>query len=87
MLNKGYVLTWQVEPSGPLANLKRFFSGKGMDSFKEWLTTYWYVVLAAGLLLLVLMVRTFLLIFYIYCEGLVTRAVKVAVFSHRFKIG
>ena len=56
MLNKGYVLTWQVDPSGPLANLKRFFSGEGMDSFKEWLTTYWYVVLAAGLLLLVLMV-------------------------------
>ena len=61
MLNKGYVLTLKVDPSGPLANLKRFFSGEGMASFKEWLTTYWYVVLAAGLLLLVLMVSTFFL--------------------------
>ncbi len=49
-------LLFQVDPSGPLANLKRFFSGEGMASFKEWLTAYWYVVLAAGLLLLVLLV-------------------------------
>ena len=62
MLNKGYVLTLQVDPSGPLANLKRFFSGEGMASLKEWLTTYWYVVLAAGLLLLILMVGFSILI-------------------------
>ena len=40
----------QVDPAGPLSNLKKLFlDGELVNAVKEFLTTHWYVGLAAGL--------------------------------------
>ena len=48
-----------MDPSGPLANLRKLiFSPEGFQTMKEWLSNYWYVVLASGVGLVLFMVST-----------------------------
>jgi hypothetical protein len=46
----------QVDASGPLSNLRLFFSAKGLQSMKVWLVEHWYVVLVCALGLLSVLV-------------------------------
>ena len=47
----------QVDPSGPLSTLKNFFlSGELINKVKEFLTEYWYVAIAGGVGLIILLV-------------------------------
>ena len=48
---------YKVDPSGPLANLKKLiFSEEGVETLKEWLNTYWYVVLVVALSFVIFLV-------------------------------
>ncbi|XP_071138702.1 disintegrin and metalloproteinase domain-containing protein 10-like [Mytilus edulis] len=47
----------EVDPSGPLSKLKNFFlNGEIIDKVKEFLTEYWYVAIAGGVGLIILLV-------------------------------
>ena len=48
---------FQVNPSGPLRDLKNLLFGGGLvNTLKEFLTKHWYVGIAAGVGLIIIMV-------------------------------
>jgi hypothetical protein len=49
----------QVDPTGPLANLKQLlFSAGGIRNIKQWLAVYWYVPSVVAVSLLTSIVST-----------------------------
>ena len=58
----------QVDPSGPLSNLKKLIlSGEAFNTVKDFLTKHWYIGLVAGLGLVIIIVSMFTI--YINVNG------------------
>ena len=70
-----YIYVFQVDPSGPLANLRKLmFSPEGFQTMKQWLAQYWYIVMASIVALFLFMVSTTfqtyenpMIVLYSYC--------------------
>ena len=55
----GFVLDFQVDPSGPLATLRKLLlSDESIASFKRWVTDHWYAVLLIVFAVLCVLVST-----------------------------
>lgn len=54
-----FVLDFQVDPSGPLATLRKLLlSDESIASFKRWVTDHWYAVLLIVFAVLFVLVST-----------------------------
>jgi hypothetical protein len=54
-----FVLDFQVDPSGPLATLRKLLlSDESIASFKRWVTDHWYAVLLIVFAVLSVLVST-----------------------------
>jgi len=53
-----FVLDFQVDPSGPLATLRKLLSDESIASFKWWVTDHWYALLLIVFAVLSVLIST-----------------------------